>query len=36
LLGTSVEQVVCLLLHLAIRYTPKTPIHAHLFAARLC
>ena len=25
LLGISAEQVLCLLLHLAIRYTPKTP-----------
>jgi len=36
MLGISVEQVSCLLLHLAIRYTPKTPIHAYLSAARLC
>jgi len=32
----SAEQVLCLLLHLAIRYTPKTPIKTYLSAARLC
>jgi len=36
LLDISTEQVLCLLLHLAVRYTPKTPIHAYLSAARLC
>jgi len=36
LLGISAEQVLCLLLHIAIRYTPKTPIHTYLSAARLC
>jgi len=30
LLGISAEQVLCLLLHLAIRYTPRTPIHIYL------
>jgi len=35
LLGVSAEQVLCLLLHLAIRYMPKTPIHTYLSAAHL-
>jgi len=37
LLEISAEQVLCLLLRLAIRYTPKTPpIHTYLSAVWLC
>jgi len=31
----SAEHVLCLLLQLAIRYTPNTPIHTFLFAAAM-
>jgi len=31
----SAEQVLCLLLHLALRYMPKTAIHIFLFAAAM-
>jgi len=36
LLGISAEQVLYLLLHLAIRYTPNTLMQTYLPAARLC
>jgi len=32
--GISAEQVLCLLLHLAVRYPPKTPIHTYTYLAR--